>query len=296
MPDYPYFSCSRISTFRKCPRSFEFSYVQCLPQAFETIEKHMGSAVHEVFEWVYHELEEGRSPKGREVEACYREIWSNLDIASARIVKKDLGADDYFKAGLEMALGYLHRSILTETGKTLHIEHAFDYDLGGGRLYHGIIDRVTRLADGTLRLVDYKTGRSLPDVHRDLQLRSYCLPMFSLYGDDVIEICYEGLREGRSLTARIVRRDVAELTAEINRAVDEILACDVFGAAPSALCAWCGHLPRCPEGQARVDEAKIEVSDRVCPRCGGALKERSGRFGPFLSCSRFPGCRFTRNL
>jgi len=34
----------------------------------------------------------------------------------------------------------------------------------------------------------------------------------------------------------------------------------------------------------------------VCPRCGGNLRERNGRYGPFLGCSNYPRCRFTRDL
>jgi DNA topoisomerase-1 len=33
-----------------------------------------------------------------------------------------------------------------------------------------------------------------------------------------------------------------------------------------------------------------------CPECGEALLERRGRFGKFLACSAYPGCKYTRNL
>lgn len=35
---------------------------------------------------------------------------------------------------------------------------------------------------------------------------------------------------------------------------------------------------------------------RCCPAgCGGELLQRSGRFGPFLGCSNFPACRYSRS-
>ena len=34
----------------------------------------------------------------------------------------------------------------------------------------------------------------------------------------------------------------------------------------------------------------------ACPTCGQPLLERTGKFGPFLSCSGFPACRYTRSL
>ncbi|MFX0106600.1 MAG: type I DNA topoisomerase, partial [Candidatus Hodarchaeota archaeon] len=33
-----------------------------------------------------------------------------------------------------------------------------------------------------------------------------------------------------------------------------------------------------------------------CPQCGGALEERSGKYGKFLGCVNFPQCRYTFDL
>jgi len=39
---------------------------------------------------------------------------------------------------------------------------------------------------------------------------------------------------------------------------------------------------------------ETEVTDEICPQCGAVLVVRIGRFGKFLSCSKFPECRFTK--
>ncbi|MEE1207175.1 MAG: NERD domain-containing protein [Muribaculaceae bacterium] len=44
---------------------------------------------------------------------------------------------------------------------------------------------------------------------------------------------------------------------------------------------------------ANLNRAKL-LND-VCPRCGGKLVERAGRYGNFYGCSNYPNCRFTRN-
>jgi len=33
-----------------------------------------------------------------------------------------------------------------------------------------------------------------------------------------------------------------------------------------------------------------------CPRCGGNLVVRSGRFGDFIGCSNYPKCKFTKKI
>ncbi|MDO8551824.1 MAG: type I DNA topoisomerase [bacterium] len=39
---------------------------------------------------------------------------------------------------------------------------------------------------------------------------------------------------------------------------------------------------------------ETEVTDEICPECGAPLVIRIGRFGRFLSCSKFPECKFTK--
>ena len=39
----------------------------------------------------------------------------------------------------------------------------------------------------------------------------------------------------------------------------------------------------------------LASKSRRCPRCGGFLKRRNGRFGEFFGCSGFPVCRYTEN-
>ena len=40
-------------------------------------------------------------------------------------------------------------------------------------------------------------------------------------------------------------------------------------------------------------ESKKKISQNICPKCGGNLIERSGKYGKFIGCSNFPKCRFT---
>lgn len=39
-----------------------------------------------------------------------------------------------------------------------------------------------------------------------------------------------------------------------------------------------------------------KIYNRICPRCGGQLVERDGRYGPFLGCSNYPRCNFTHKI
>ena len=45
----------------------------------------------------------------------------------------------------------------------------------------------------------------------------------------------------------------------------------------------------------KVSEKKDSIKSGICPRCGGNLIERKGKYGIFLGCSNYPKCRYTSN-
>lgn len=59
--------------------------------------------------------------------------------------------------------------------------------------------------------------------------------------------------------------------------------------------AWndCVMNQQCYEKMA-VIQAGMDLE--VCPKCGGELKERNGRFGAFFGCSNYPACRYTKKI
>ncbi|MBI4593051.1 MAG: topoisomerase DNA-binding C4 zinc finger domain-containing protein, partial [Candidatus Rokubacteria bacterium] len=44
------------------------------------------------------------------------------------------------------------------------------------------------------------------------------------------------------------------------------------------------------------NEKAGEATGEACPECGEELLKRRGRFGPFIACSAYPECRYTRDL
>ena len=66
--------------------------------------------------------------------------------------------------------------------------------------------------------------------------------------------------------------------------------------------AACPNYPQCrntkpltkPEAEEEKQEKKVVVADFKCELCGSDMVMRSGRFGSFFACSRFPACSFTK--
>ncbi len=53
------------------------------------------------------------------------------------------------------------------------------------------------------------------------------------------------------------------------------------------------HVKEIKEETARRQEA---LETGICPRCGGDLVERSGKYGKFYGCSNYPNCKFTQKI
>ena len=49
-------------------------------------------------------------------------------------------------------------------------------------------------------------------------------------------------------------------------------------------------------GRIEVAKPEPERTGEMCPQCGRELVIREGRFGPFIACSGFPQCRYTRPI
>ena len=45
-----------------------------------------------------------------------------------------------------------------------------------------------------------------------------------------------------------------------------------------------------------VDEIKQKLDNNICPRCGGNLLVRTGKYGEFFGCVNYPECTFTKNF
>jgi len=56
--------------------------------------------------------------------------------------------------------------------------------------------------------------------------------------------------------------------------------------------------PRATEDDWRVwlENFAPPVKRGNCPECGAKLEERNGRYGPFIGCTAYPGCRHTADL
>ena len=316
------FSFTGISTFKNCPKAFEFKYIEEQPEAFTSIEAHMGTSVHTVLEWAYRQRQEGKEPGVVEALDQYKDaFWNSGEMERVKVIKTGITVNDYFEKGKTFVTYFFNTIFPSDTSDTLLIENMFLIPLTDEIDFKGVIDRVARGKDGIIRVIDYKTGKAGHPMD-NLQLPSYAMYVFENNPDNEIQLCIEDLREQRTLTASFHREEVEGIRSALLGDIAQILEAAEFRTQPSILCLWCGYNHICPNPHEAVNGKPAETTpvfqlngesngeansesnypgmeeepEACCPQCGGLLRRRNGKYGPFLGCSNFPECRYTLDL
>ncbi len=45
-----------------------------------------------------------------------------------------------------------------------------------------------------------------------------------------------------------------------------------------------------------IKETEEKIQNNICPKCGGKLVERNGKYGKFIGCSNYPRCKYTDKI
>ncbi|HVM52398.1 MAG TPA: PD-(D/E)XK nuclease family protein [Acidimicrobiales bacterium] len=235
-------SASRLQTYAACPHGYFGRYllrvepVEAPERRLEMEAHEKGSLVHEILE---------RFVAERIAEECFAPYEARGATGRAMFWRRDR----------QRILADLDRFLVEDEGRPVHAELGFDgvpYPLPDGRsvFMRGSVDRVDRDADGTLVVIDYKTGSTYGynDLSEDdphlggthLQLAMYAAAAVDALGPAPVRAYYwftsnkGGFAQTGYRVTAAVRDDVGAALATI---VDGIRA-GVFPLRPSAQRPW----------------------------------------------------------
>ena len=252
-------SHSRIESFRQCPRKFYYRYVKRvkLPEEPETIEQFVGSRAHDALEWLYGEVQRGRTPGLEPLLARLRADWDAEWHDAITMPAGERPAEEH-RLETERWLGDYHaRHAPFDQARTVGLEQriAFDLDDAGTVKMQGFIDRLSIGADGTWQIHDYKTNRKLPtqqEKDADPQLAYYEIGVRRMWPGQAerVELVWHFLKFGVSITSRRSPDELVSLresalvtiTDATGRGKDET----AFPPVESRLCSWCEFQSICP--------------------------------------------------
>ena len=169
-------SYSQISSFKDCPRKYEYSYIYKIPGEGSPALS-FGISMHNTLKRFYDYLEISEIPslfeeKRDDLEMLFS-IYDNSFIYSDYLSRKH--QQQAYEGGKETLKKYYE-----ENGPQFKLpylsEKSFVIPMGD-YVFSGRFDRVDKLDDGSVEVIDYKTGKvkKQKEVDKDLQLSLYAL-------------------------------------------------------------------------------------------------------------------------
>jgi putative RecB family exonuclease len=248
------FSHSRLSTYERCPRRFQYRYLLGIPPEGESVESYLGKRVHEVLERLYRATARGFVPTLAQVRMRFRQLWKDgFDAARVRFARPELESAFYQAQGERCLENYYRAQYPFDGDETLGIEERVEFELGSDAepvRFQGVIDRVVRARDSATEIHDFKTGARVPsqkDLDEDRQLALYQIGLARTRGvEGPVRLVWHYLRQG---VVRVSQREPQELLSLESATLDlveRIQSEREYAPAPSRLCNWCEYREGCP--------------------------------------------------
>jgi len=181
----------------------------------------------------------------------------------------------------------------------------------------GRFDIVASLDNGSYAVIDFKTGNPADQKTKmySRQLHAYALAL-----ENPVEGAFE-LKPISKLGLLYFSPDSCELISQTRQALQgnldwiEIPRDDesfnsflqevvqlLDGPLPPSdpdNCNWCAFLERTGKVGNKTQDTNTSTEPTIkgpsCPQCSGPMRLRTGKFGEFWSCLKFPDCKGTRN-
>lgn len=241
----PTLSPSKITTYLACPTKYYWTYLDSRGRWYTRSKSYysFGTTLHNVLQRFHDEGDRGVETTAQAV-AALEESWiesgySSQDEMMQAMAEGKAIVENYVEARLREPT----------TSRTLLVEKLLKMDMGEFVL-NGRVDRVDEWEDGTLEIIDYKSGRQTvteDDVLYDLAMGCYQALLRHQYPDRNVVASIVALRSGTKATAALKGPDLGQFINDIRVIGETMLNQDWEGHSPEKkdLCEGCDFVPLC---------------------------------------------------
>jgi len=225
--DINYLSYSQIETFKTCPMHYKLRYIYKIPTP-TSASISFGISIHSTFNEFYRKVKDGAKPTEKLICEILKNNWIDDGFSSKEHERK------FFEKGKVYLSGFLKESFNPKKLPIL-LEQKFTIPLDKTLKIGGTIDRIDQLKDGSLEIMDYKTGATIPtqkEVDNNLQLSFYALAATKILSKpfnrkpEEIKLSLYYLDSQEKITTTRTQKDLDKATQEIFKVRDEICKSD----------------------------------------------------------------------
>lgn len=244
-PRKPSLSPTKITTYLACPLKYMWTYIDPRGKWFARAKSYysFGSSLHATLQRFHDSGDVGVETKEQAI-AALEESWLTAGYSSPEEAQEALAE------GRELIAAYVDQHIeRADEAETLFVEKHLRVDLGEFVLM-GRVDRVDELTDGSIEIIDYKSGRLATgeqELLDDIAMNCYHLLLRDQFPDRRMVSTIVSVRTGSRTTVepsikqlQMFRDDLMKLGAEILNRDWESLRPAVKG-----ICHTCDFLPLC---------------------------------------------------
>ncbi len=238
----PTFSPTKFETYLRCPLQYRYIYIEKLAKYYGRARAgfSLGGSVHRALQALHEQGGAGAVPEAALL-ATFAQTWQRSGFASAEEERA------HFEAGQTM-LREFHASAVETAAETLLTEKMLRQDRGPYTLM-GKVDRLDRLPDGSLEVVDYKSGRSTlteAEVRESVGLMCYEQLARAAYPGVPVRVTLQALRINRKVSVLRTDAESAEAGTFLDELAARIMADTTFGPRPVEGCPNCDYRRICP--------------------------------------------------
>lgn len=247
MAPLTYISYSQIQTFQTCPLHYKLRYILNVPTPLSPALSY-GISVHNSLRDFFLMRRTDPRIKAESIRDILKKSWVKGGYTSKT------HADQAYSQADNMLFEFA-KMTLEENPSTLAVELPFQFWIEklkvGGR-----IDRIDKLSDGRIEVIDYKTGANIPDekkIKSDLQLTFYALAATEVKDEilhrvpEEIALTLYYIESNKKVTTTRSKEDLLTAKDEILKIVSDIEKSD-FLCTRGMLCKSCEYSMICTTG------------------------------------------------
>jgi DNA helicase-2/ATP-dependent DNA helicase PcrA len=230
-----YLSYSQLDTFMTCPLQYRYRYILRIPVPPSAVLS-FGDTMHKTIRAFYELVKIGAHPTKQDLLRLLDDHWSRLGYGDKKYEEK------MKRHGRELLIGFYAKGYDPKVVPT-SLEETFKLKITPTLTLGGKIDRIDTLKDGTMEIIDYKTGTApkARDPKKDLQLTVYAMAgglASPLGGSEKVIVSFYFFEDQKKISATRTKEQLAAAKDEIAKCADEISRSD-FRPTAGKYCDFC---------------------------------------------------------